>query len=113
MQLTACIPVWVLGVLVLVVEGTIPCVMTFLATKVASICPQSTYSQVLFPALYTHWIVIIITLIPSVTFLLRVISLLTLANSISLSFILSELLRMLGRITSLALRIRVLVLPRL
>ncbi|GMN62993.1 hypothetical protein TIFTF001_032077 [Ficus carica] len=45
MQLTAEVPIRVLGILVLVVEGAIPRVMTFLATKVASICPQSTYSQ--------------------------------------------------------------------
>ena len=87
--------------------------MTFLAIKVAGIRSQSTHSQVLLPTLSAHWIVIAVTLISMVALLLRVVPLLTLAGSIPFPFVLPELFGILGKVTSLTLRIQFLVMPGL
>ncbi|GMN26289.1 hypothetical protein TIFTF001_040832 [Ficus carica] len=71
MQLTVYISILILWVLVLAVQGAIFRIMAFISTKVAGVCPHSTYSQVLLSTLHAHSIVIAITLIPPVVLLLR------------------------------------------
>ena len=111
MQLTTCISIRVLRVLV--VGGAVSRIMAFLTTKVAGVCSRSTHSQVLLTALRSHWVVVIVTLIPSIVLLLRVIPLLPLVSSIPFPFVLPELFGVLDIVVGLTPRVRFLVLSRL
>ena len=110
MQLTVYISVWVLRVLILAVQGTILSIMTLLAANVAGIRSQFAHSQVLLSTLCAHWIVIIVTLVPSVVPLLRVVPLLALAGNIPFSFVPLGLFGNLGQITGLALWVYFLIM---
>ena len=78
--------------------------MPLLATKVASICPHSTYSQMFLSTFHAHREVGTTTLVSSIVPLLRVVPLLlSLAREIPLSLVPSKLLGTLGRVIVLAL----------
>ena len=97
-----CVPVRIRRVLVLGVLSAVPSMMPLLATQVASIRPHSAHSWV-FPSTFgAHRVVNVVTLLPTIIPLLRVISLLSLASEISFYFVPPGLFGTLGRVADLA-----------